>query len=275
MMATTAEKPGLMERMGRAVNATSLASKDGQIGNVEMVAALAFAQMNPSGDVHVARKDAEIEIDPGAYLGSLLIRIKAGRRPGSVPTKEAMVAVDNLVHWVRQQKYFSKWKLRDGHGMLRSFVMQGLAEWLTDTCPDCDGVEWTGLERDSVKAKRVKCRSCKGTGWGSRTKRSGPRSDGPPITLRIACPACSGYRSVLKEVVRPVRPKQCGSCRGTGRRLANDPERSRVLAVSMATYERHWIRRFEWLRDRLDALDKSEKNMLQTQLQRRINPDCR
>lgn len=275
MATMTAEKPGLAELMGRAMNATNLASREGQIGPVERIAALAYAQTNPDSKEHGPLSDAQVEIDPRAQLGSLLLRIKAGRAPGSIPIKEAMQAVDMLTHWVRQQKYFSKWKLHDGRGMLQAFVRQGLAEWLTDTCPDCDGVEWTGLERDAVKSKRVKCKGCKGSGSMVMRKKSGPKKppDGPMIELQVPCVHCRGFRSVLRETIRKVRPRMCGSCRGTGRRLANDPERARVLAVSLATYERHWIRRFEWLRCRLDVLDRLEKNLLQNAIGGRINPN--
>ena len=33
----------------------------------------------------------------------------------------------------------------------------------------------------------------------------------------------------LRETMRPVRPKQCRSCKGTGLRLADDPERAAAL----------------------------------------------
>lgn len=271
------EKPGLMELMGRAVNATDLSTTEGREGNVERLAAMGLAQVNPEAREHKAT-EAQPEIDPRAALGSLLIRIKAGRpgrsghgdSSGTVPLKEAMQAVNMLTHWIRQQNYFKKWKLVSGRGMLQTFVQQVVAEWLNDRCAKCDGVEWTGVKREQVKSRRRRCRECKGVGFVTRTGASKARP-GETYKLRTACPTCCTLRTQLHDIIPAINPKVCGDCKGTGLRLANDGERARLLRISEKTYDQYWVRRFLWLRERLDRVEWTEKNLLQVQLGRGIN----
>jgi hypothetical protein len=52
--------------------------------------------------------------------------------------------------------------------------------------------------------------------------------------------------------------------------LINDGERARALRVSLVQYQRHWLRRFDWLHVRLDRLDQTENNLLHSALGRRV-----
>jgi len=251
-------KPGLREKMGVAVNATDLSSIEGHEGAVERIAALAYTQTNPGSVEHAAK--AIDEIDPGAELGALLIRIKAGGQ-----YREADRAADLFVHWIRGHPKYAHWKIRDGRGLLQAFARQGLAEWLWPVCVECKGVEAVGMERDRRENKRVKCRSCRGDGRVRRTTESGK-------PFWRSCELCCGFGRTLREKVYNVKPRDCPSCNGTGQRLINDNERARVLRVSLAQYQRHWLKRFDWLRRRLDHLDWNENNLLTSALGKRINP---
>jgi len=257
MMGDVSAKPaGLREKMGVAVNATDLSSIEDREGSVERIAALAYTQINPGAGEHEARE--RDEIDPGAELGAILIRVKAGRQ-----YREAERALDLLVHWIRGRRAYTKWKIKDGRGLLHSFARQGLAEWLWQVCPECKGTESIGLERDRRENKRVACRGCSGSGWVTRkTEKDKP--------YRRPCELCCGFGRRLREIVRAVKPRDCPSCRGTGSRLVNDGERARALRVSLAQYQRHWLKRFDWLIARLDRLDQTENNLLHSALGRRI-----
>ncbi|HZF19487.1 MAG TPA: hypothetical protein VE008_07250 [Burkholderiales bacterium] len=251
-------KPGIQEKMGVAVNATDLSSIEGREGAVERVAALAYTQTNPGAIEHAARELGEI--DPGAELGALLIRIKAGNQ-----YREADRAAGLLVHWIRKHPKYAHWKLRDGHGLLQSFARQSLAEWLWPVCAECKGVEAVGMERDRRENKRVKCRTCFGAGRVRRQTEKG-------TAFWRSCELCCGFGRMLREKIYNVKPRICPSCQGTGQRLIDDFERARVLRVSLAQYQRHWLKRFDWLRSRLDHLDWNENNLLTSALGRRTNP---
>jgi hypothetical protein len=262
-MSSVYEKPGLREKMGAAVNATNLSPIEDREGNVERVAALGYVQINPGAQEHGPRENEEI--DPGAELGALLLRVKAGQQ-----FKEAERAVELLVHWIRGRHAYERWKVKDGRGLLQAFARQTLAEWLWQTCLRCKGTESIGLERDSLQSKRTACRGCAGSGRiHYQSDRGKEFADGRKVSK--ACPICRGFGRILRERVRSIRPRDCPTCRGTGRRLINDFERARALAQSLAIYHRHWVRRFAWLHERLDRLDQNENNLLQSALGRRIN----
>lgn len=257
------ERPGLIERAGVAVNASNLEPIEGREGAVEKVAALGLTQINRGAVEHGARDQAEI--DPSAELGVVLMRFKAGRQH-----REAERAVYLLLSWVRHQKAYSRWKVKAGPNLLQSFVTRALCEWIWDVCPVCDGVEWQGLERDALVSKRRGCVTCKGEGriWYA-PKQPGKRSASVGPVARI-CPDCCGNRKVLVEKVQSVTPRECKACNGTGRRRPHDGERARALAISFEAYQKHWLRRFDWLMARLDTLDRVQGQLLRSALGGRI-----
>jgi uncharacterized protein YbaR (Trm112 family) len=260
----TDEKTGLRERIGAAVNAQDLSCIEGERGALDLVAALGLTQINPGAQEH-ARTEV-VEIDPNARLGALLIRIKAGRQ-----YREGELAVELLVHWIREQpKFFGMRKIglrrarQKGPGLLHGFVRQAFAEWVWPVCPVCKGADWDGKRASDMITRRHLCPECRG---GLRILARTERGK----LYRKACPRCSSLGFILRDELQGLRPKTCFACRGTGYRLIDDAERARALGVSLEIYARHWIRRFVWVHERLDRLDAHEHNLLHSACDRRIN----
>lgn len=267
-MSVVNERPGVIELTGAAVNASDLSPREGVLGAVERVAALAYTQMNPGALEHSATE--QIEIDPGSELAAVLIRLKAGGQ-----RREAERALQLLVQWIRHQRAYAKWKVRDGDSLVHTFARRALFEWLNDTCPECGGAAWRGLERDSLMTKRTACRPCRGSGRVDYLSVGMLNAQGRWVGgvagecgkwMRRICAACGGNGKRFQDKVRAIKPKECSDCRGTGRRLADDAGRASVLGVPALTYQKHWLRRFEWLSARLDRLDRLETNLLRSAL---------
>lgn len=242
------EKPGVLERLGSALNSSDL-SPDGERSRpVDLIGALGMLQINPDAGAHAAVDVAHV--DPRTELGSVLVRLKyAGDRTLGER------AVHLLVMWIRHQKAYSKWKLRPGgDSLVQRFARQGLAEWLFPVCPHCSGRAMIGLERGEVRERRVRCGRCKGRGSIAREK------------VRHVCPDCRGNRCVTMQHVSTKSPAQCLKCSGTGLRVAPDHERQLVLGLTDTVYRKHWLRRFQWLGAAFDRIDRLEKNCLQAQL---------
>ncbi len=244
-----AEKPGVLERLGVAMNSADLAPVEERIGAVELLGALAYTQTNPDATAHV-ELDAAV-IDPRTELASVLVRLKYG---GDRVLGERAVRL--LVLWVHNQRAYRKWKLRAGDTTLERFVRQGLAEWLYPVCQVCQGRGVLGMDKGAAVSKRVRCKRCDGTGE-VRLKST---------NVRRTCAPCHGMGGMT--VWRQIRgkPRECYSCMGTGARRPNDAERARVLHVEQRVYQRHWLRRFDWLGSGLDRLDRLEQHCLQSQL---------
>lgn len=254
-------KPSLQERIGGAVSGGRLASVAGREGAGDLVAALALTQINPGAGEHGERDDAQI--DPRAEVAAVLLRIKAGGQ-----LRDAGRAIDLLVNWIRNQRAFSKWKIKSGHGILHSFVAQSLAEWLFQACPACRGTRSVGIERDAVVSRPVKirCNECKGKGFKVLQSRNRMGY------VRHPCGACQSFGHAMHDRVEKVKPGDCSTCRGTGRAMVNDSQRARALGVSFDIYQRHWLRRFAWLASRLDYLEGHQNRLLQSARGGRINP---
>ena len=246
-------KPGLVERIGSAVNASNLSTAEGKDGAVDKLLALAYTQINPGGKVHGAREQGEI--DPRAELGALLIRIKAGGQH-----REMDRAVAMLVHWVRKQAYFKHWDSKLAGTVLPSLVRQCLAEWLWPVCTLCQGIGWVGIERDTLVSKRITCRACKG---------AGQKANGQGVVHQ--CEPCRGFGKMARERVRESKPRLCPQCNGVGSKPPRDHERARALGISVDAYQRHWVKRFDWMRDRLDGIDNLELRLLRSALGQGIN----
>jgi hypothetical protein len=239
------EKPSLLERLGSALNSSDLSPVDGKMQSVELIAALAYTQINPDASAHV-ELDAAL-IDPRTELASILVRLKYG---GDRVLGDR--AVHLLVSWVVHQKAYAKWKVRR-EGPLYLFARQGLAEWLYAVCPVCSGRKLLGMDKGEIVERRIKCTGCRGQGDVVR--------DG----IRKTCLRCGGNRWTTHRRVKQTKPSQCYSCRGTGQRRPSDAERALALRVDHKVYERHWARRFSWLAAGLDRLDHLQKLCLQSQ----------
>lgn len=251
-----AEKPGVLERLGSALNSSDLtSSSEGKMGAVDLIAALAYTQTNPDAAEHAELEAAPI--DPRTELASVLVRLKyAGDRVLGER------AVHLLTHWVHHQKAYGKWKVRPGSYLLQRFVRQCLAEWLYPVCPGCHGRTLLGADKGDVVEKRIRCTRCRGTGTVHLTR----RREGHEATVRKDCLGCRGGGWKVHRRVRAEKTQQCNICNGTGRRRAPDGERAHVLGIEHKTYERHWLKRFDWLTAGLDRLDRLEQYCLQSQL---------
>lgn len=244
-----AEKPGVLERLGGALNSSDLSPIEDRIGAVELIGALAYTQTNPGALVHVGIEAAVI--DPRTELASVLVRLKyAGDRVLGER------AVGLLVHWVHHQKAFRKWKLKaGGDGLLQRFVRQGLAEWLYPVCQVCSGREFLGAEKGRIIEKRVRCTRCT-AGFVTLAKNG----------VRKQCLGCGGSGWRTHRRVSQSKMRECPTCMGSGRHRPNDSERSNALGIEHKVYQRHWVRRFDWLAAGLDRLDHLEKNCLVVQV---------
>lgn len=262
---SVAEKPGVLERLGGAMNTSDLSPREGQIGAVELLGALAYTQINPDAAKH-SEVDAAV-IDPRTRLASVLVRLKYG---GDRVLGERAVLL--LGHWVRHQKAFGRWKMRQGSDdLLTRFVRQGLAEWLYPVCEECAGRELVGMDKGEIVEKRVRCTRCRSSGVVHVS------SQGKYLKTQVRqqCPSCggSGWRTYRR--VRQTKTRECHICLGTGRRRANDAERAHAMRMEHKVYQRHWLRRFDWLAAGLDRLDQLQRFCLQSQMKPGINADLK
>lgn len=253
-MGYPAEKPGVVERLASALNSNNLAPDGERARPVDLIGALGYTQINPGREQHAEHELPQV--DPRTELGGVLMRVKyAGDR--TLQNRAQLL----LLHWVMRQKAYSKWKVRPGvDGVLAKFIAQGLAEWLHPVCPACHGRQLLGMERGAIRERRVKCMPCKGKGRLQRKVTGG----GLSVAVH-PCADCTGRGWLTRTRVVQDKPRQCSACNGTGRRRANDSERALILGLAMNVYEKHWLRRFEWLAAALDGLDRHEKNCLQAQ----------
>lgn len=252
-MTLAAEKPGIVERLGSALQSTNLAPNAERDMPIDLIAALGMLQANPDGSGHDEREHASI--DPSAELGAVLLRLKFG---GDTTLGERGVHL--LARWIRSQRAFGRWKLgRDGADIVTRFARQGLAEWLYPTCDVCHGRQVLGMERDNVVERRVPCRLCRGEGY-TTTKNQ----------VRMQCAHCHGFRSVVKRKLKAEKPRPCHACAGTGaRRKGVDGERVRALGVPAHVYEKYWVKRFSWLEASFDRVNDLDRRGLQIQMSRR------
>lgn len=260
------EKPGVLERLGSALNSSSLQSRDEVVGAVDLITAMAYSQSNASAAAHAVLEEAVI--DHRTELAALLVRLKyAG--DGSV----AMVAALKLEHWVTHQRAFRRWKLRPGQSRIfRAFVQAGLDEWLNPVCVECCGRQLVGLEREEIVEKRIRCARCRGRGWLQEIPRytaHSPSAIGKAV--RKDCSSCRGGGWRTQQRVSQRKTDICWKCKGTGLRIAGDLERAQVLGIDVRVYERHWDKRFTWLAAALDRLDHTEKRSLQSWLKSDIS----
>jgi hypothetical protein len=260
----SAEKPSVLERLCSALNSSDLSPREGHVGAVELIAALAYTQTNPDAAEHGEMEAAHI--DPRTELASVLVRLKYG---GDRVLGERAVLL--LMQWVRHQKAFRNWKLHPAmDGMLERFVRFGLAEWMYPVCQACHGRELLGLEKGELVERRVRCTRCAGHGFVTFTHTS-KKQGGKTGKVRRDCLSCGGSGWRMHRRVRQEKTRQCDICFGSGRRRPNDGERVRALGVEMRTYQRHWIKRFSWLAAGLDRLDALQRHCLQSQMRAGIN----
>ncbi len=255
-----AERPGVLERLGSALNSSDLSPREGVTGAVELIGAMAYAQTNPDAAEHNEMELAYV--DPRTELGSILVRLKYG---GDRVLGERAVLL--LAHWVRHQKAWRKWKLQaTADWIVWRFVRQGLAEWLFPVCQECHGREMLGLDKGEIVEKRVRCTRCRGTGNVTLTSRLHSLETRKPVQLVKSCLSCGGRGWRMHRRPSNTKARECNSCGGTGRLRHNDSERANALGVEHRIYKRHWEKRFAWLLAGLDRIDKLEKNVLQSQL---------
>jgi hypothetical protein len=257
-MSLTAERPDVLERLGGALNSSDLSPDDERVRAIDLIAALAYTQINPDGAEHDALEVAPI--DPRTELAAVLVRLKyAGDR--ELGNRAAIL----LGHWVRRQKAFGKWRIYPGQlSVLDCFVRQSLAEWLYPVCQVCSGREALGTARGEVVQRRVRCTRCEAKGWlmvAPKESKSGARHK-----VRRDCLSCNGRGWNTLTRVRQEKARECYACMGTGRQRPNDAERARVLGLEHRIYQRHWQRRFDWLAAGLDRLDRLVKRSLQMQM---------
>lgn len=259
-MTLAAEKPGIVERLGSALQSTNLAPNDEREMPIDLIAALGMVQVNPDGAGHGERE--LVSIDPSAELGAVLLRLKFG---GDNALGERAVLL--LAKWIRSQRVYGRWKLhRSGDTTLERFARIALAEWLYPTCPHCHGRQVLGMERDNVHERRVRCSGCKGEGL--RIERSAN-----DVHVQRQCHFCRGSGTRLVRTFITGKPRSCHACMGTGiRRRGVDAERVRALGVTPAAYEKFWVKRFAWLEASFDRLNDLDRRGLQIQLSRRTRP---
>jgi len=260
-------KPGVLERLGTALNSADLQSHDEVVGAVDLIAAMAYTQTNASAAEHVALEAAEI--DPRTELASLLVRLKyAG--DNSVGERVAI----KLEHWVIHQRAFRKWKIKPGQSrQLHCFVRTALEEWLFPVCTECHGRELVGLEREELVEKRLRCTRCRGKGTLHETPRYSDRSPTRlGVKVRKDCPQCGGcgWRTHLRSRQR-AKTDTCARCKGTGQRIPGDMERAMAIGIEVRIYQRDWAKRFTWLATGLDKIDHTQKRSLQSWLRSGIN----
>lgn len=253
-MGHPAEKPGVVERLASALNSNNLAPDGERARPVDLIGALGYTQINPDREAH-----AEVEVptvDARTELGSVLMRVKyAGDR--------ALLHRGQLLlsRWVMRQRAYTKWKIRPGaDDLFGRFIAQGLAEWLDPVCPACHGRQLLGMERGAIRERRVRCQPCKGAGRLHRKQAGGALS-----AAVHPCQSCLGKGWLTRTRVVQDKPRACSACNGTGHARPNDTARALVLGVQLPVYEKHWLRRFDWLAAALDGLDRHERNCLQAQ----------
>lgn len=253
-MSVTAEKPGIVERLGSALQSTNLAPNAERDVPIDLIAALGMLQANIDGEAHGGRETTAI--DPRAELGAVLLRIKYG---GDNTLGER--AVHLLVRWIRAQRTCGKWKLgRHGESMLERFARQGLAEWLYPVCPVCHGRQVLGIARGEVVERRVRCSPCRGDGAVARKQGQ----------VRFECTTCRGFGWIAKRRIVAEKPRTCTACSGSGSRVKGiEGERMRALGIPENAYVKFWERRFSWLAGAFDRIDDLEKRGLQIQMSRR------
>jgi hypothetical protein len=269
------EKPGVLEKLGSALNSSDLSPVEGRTGAVELIGALGYTQINPDALEHGEHELGTI--DPRTEVGALLVRIKYG---GDRALTERAVRL--LIAWVHHQRAYRKWKLRaGGEGLLEKFVRTGFAQWLDPVCRTCAGRQMIGLERGAVKSKRVRCARCGGAGAldlrPMQPKYTGRRHGEafvPTKKIRRPCSACHGMGAVTIHRTVREKPGQCHDCKGTGILIPSDAEQALALGVDVKVYERHWAKRFSWLGGALDRIDHTEKRCLQAQMEHGIKPNA-
>jgi len=244
-------KRDVLERAGIALSVGS---------DPDLVGALAYAQTNPNAEEHEVRDIAEI--DARTELGSQLVRLKLGG-DASVASRVALL----LERWARHQRPFLRSKRVRRADLVSRFVGQCLHEWLFATCTECHGRQLVGLDRGEIVERRIRCVLCAGRGWLNEVPRYTPKSpcmNG--LKVRSDCRMCGGGGWRTLSRVRQRKTEQCGKCKGTGLRIADNAERAMALGVDVRVYEKHWEWRFSWLASGLDRLEHLERRCLQSQL---------
>lgn len=261
------EKPGVLEKLGSALNSSDLSPVEGRTGAVELIGALGYTQINPDAMEHGEHELAAI--DPRTEVGALLVRIKYG---GDRVLTERAVRL--LIAWVHHQRAYRKWKLRPGgEGLLEKFVRTGFGEWLDPVCRLCCGREMLGLERGTIKSRRVRCPRCGGRGaldLMPRNPKYARKIGEPARPVRRPCTGCHGMGGITVQRTVKQKPGQCWSCNGTGVHRPSAADHAFALGVDVKVYERHWAKRFSWLSAALDRIDHTEKRCLQVQMEHGI-----
>jgi len=252
-----AERPGVLERLGAALNTSDLSPSPLGTTSVDLIGALAYTQTNSDAAEHGELEIASI--NPRTELASILVRVKYGG-DRALGNRAALL----LVHWVQHQKAFRKWKPKvpPADSVLHRFVRQGLAEWLFPVCQECSGRTMLGLDKGEVIEKRVRCTRCHGRGWLQEI----PRESKIRVALRMDCRVCRGNGWKVHRKPAQTKARECNVCLGTGGLRTSDAERANALGLELKRYQRTWPRRFSWLSSGLDRLDKLEQYCLQSQL---------
>lgn len=235
----------LREAIGLAVNAGSLLMEDETERAADRVAALGLSEA----------------------LGSLLWRLKYGDQrhyreitaQGMSPPAFTRIAL-KLERWLAKKE--ARWSAKDGSELFGRFVRLVLADWLYDKCRVCKGRGLIGIERNTVKAVRMRCPQCSGRGG---TQRTTPRG----YLLHRICKRCCGNGAIsATRELTPEKPRMCGQCNGLGIAVMSPAVWSALMGVSEDDWLRHWERRLIRVRNVLAGVDKRTQAILAVQLER-------
>lgn len=263
-MSVIDDRPLMIEQIGVAANANSLAMDEDSIRAADKLAALGQACLRRNADgVPVHSETGTAVHDPMREVIALIWRAKAGQDAAAV--SKAAVILSQIIF--AKGKARPLWLIEDVQVRL-AFSARCVQERVEDSCPACKGSGAKGGIRAHVKTTLFKCAQCQGLGQ----VRGFSHRHGTPVTR--PCEHCCGKRYVQRKIpVQAERERACPACAGSGVRARDDVsvEQARIaaLGIDRPSYRSLWVRRFAEMSALLNRSEDGLSGGLHTQLRER------
>ena len=263
-MSVIDDKPLMIEQIGVAANAGSLAMDEDRVRAPDKLAALGQACLRRDADGVPVHSETDTAVhDKSREVIALIWRAKAGQ--DALAANQAAVLLAEVIFWKGKGRQL--WLIEEAAVRL-AFAARCVHERVEDTCPACKGSGTKGGVRAHVKTTLFKCARCAGAGQA----RIISQKHGTPVIR--PCDYCRGKRYVQGKVpVAAERERACPACAGSGVRARDDVsvQQARMAAVGVdrAAYRYLWVRRFAEMSAILNRSEDALSGGLHTQLRER------